>query len=75
MEFADLTKDSMKFLGINFSYNKNIESEENFIKIIKKIENAHKIWRTRNLIVQGKIKKNSQNKTLYPLYFIWKQWS
>ena len=70
MEFADLTKDSMKFLGINFSYNKNIESEENFIKIIKKIENAHKIWRTRNLIVQGKIKKNSQNKTLYPLYFI-----
>ena len=70
MEFADLTKNSMKFLGINFSYNKNIENEENFIKIIKKIENAHKIWRTRNLIVQGKIKKKSQNKTLYPLYFI-----
>ena len=66
MEFGDLTKDSINFLGIDFSYNKNIESEANFIKLIKKIENVIKIWRKRNLIVQDKSKRKTQNKTLYP---------
>ena len=55
MECIDLTKNSMKILGIHFSYNKKIEDEENFIKRIKKIENVLKIWRIRNLAVQGKI--------------------
>ena len=45
----------MKILGIHFSYNKKIENEENFIKLIKKIENVLKIWRIRNLTVQDKI--------------------
>ena len=55
MECIDLTKNSVKILGIHFSYNKKIENEENFIKFIKKIENVLKIWKTRNLTVQGKI--------------------
>ena len=55
MECIDLTKNSVKILGIHFSYNKKIENEENFIRLIKKIENVLKIWRTRNLTVQGKI--------------------
>ena len=55
MECIDLTKNSVKILGIHFSYNKKIENEENFIKIIKKIENVLKIWRIRNLTIQGKI--------------------
>ena len=55
MECIDLTNNSMKILGIHFSYNKKIETEENFIKLIKKIENVLKIWRIRNLTVQGKI--------------------
>ena len=42
-------------LGIHFSYNKKIENEESFIKLIKKTENVLKIWRIRNLAVQGKI--------------------
>ena len=46
---------SVKILGIHFSYNKKIDIEENFIKLIKKIENVLKIWRIRNLTVQGKI--------------------
>ena len=45
----DLTKNSVKILGIHFSY------EENFIKLIKTTENVLKIWRTRNLTVQRKI--------------------
>ena len=55
MECTDLTKKSVKILGIHFSYNKKIENEDKFFKLIKKIENVLKIWRIRNLIVQGKI--------------------
>ena len=36
----------MKILGIHFSYDKKIENDENLIKLIKKIENVLKIWRT-----------------------------
>ena len=55
MECTDLTKKSVKILAIHFSYNKKIENEDNFFKLIKKIENVLKIWRIRNLTVQGKI--------------------
>ena len=55
MECIDLTKFSVKILGIHFSYDKKIENEENFIKLFKKIENVLKNWRTRNLTVQTKI--------------------
>ena len=51
MECIDLTKYSVKILGIHFSFNKKNENEENFIKL----ENVLKFWRTRNLTVQGKI--------------------
>ena len=34
MEYTDLTKNSVKLLGIYFSYNKKFENEENFIKLI-----------------------------------------
>ena len=55
VECIDLTKNSLKILGIHFSYNKKIENEGNFIKLIRKIENVLKIWRTRKVTVQGKI--------------------
>ena len=45
----------MDLLGIHFCYNNNVENEENFIKLIKKIENVLKIWRTRSLTVRDKI--------------------
>ena len=48
-------KKTVKILSIHFPYNKKFENEENFFKLIKKIENVLKIWRTRNLTVQGKI--------------------
>ena len=48
-------KKSVKILVIHFSCNKKTENEENVIKLIQKIENVLKIWRTRNLTVQGKI--------------------
>ena len=54
MECIDLIKNLAKTLRIHFSYNKKIEIEKNFIKLIR-IENVLKIWRTRNLTIQGKI--------------------
>ena len=53
MECIELTKNSVKILGIHFSYNKNIDNEKNFIKLIKLNENVAKIWRIRNLAIQG----------------------
>ena len=55
MKCIDLTKNSVKILGIHFSYNKKIGNEEKFVKLIKKIENVLKIWRIRNLTFHGKI--------------------
>ena len=55
MECVDLTKSSIKILGIHFSYNKVVQNEKNFIQHVKKIEHILKIWRMRNLILQGKI--------------------
>ena len=55
MECIDLTKNSVNILGIHFAYDKKIENDEYFIKLIKKFENVLKIWKTRNVTVQGKI--------------------
>ena len=42
-------------LGIHYSYNKQLENDENFKKYIAKIENVLKLWRARNLSLEGKI--------------------
>ena len=34
MECTDLKKNKVKILSIHFSYNKKIENEENFIKLV-----------------------------------------
>ena len=69
MESIDLIKNSVKILGIHFYYNKKIENEENFIKLIMKIENILKILRTRNLIPHTNI--DQLNKI--QIDFIWNQ--
>ena len=45
MESINLTLDSIKILGIQFSYKKQISSEENFLKNIAKIESISKFCR------------------------------
>ena len=49
MDCIDLTKKILKILGIHFSYNKKLETEENFIRHVQKIEKVLKLWRKRNL--------------------------
>ena len=55
MVCTDLTKEKIKILGIHYSYNKHIQVEKNFYDHVKAIETVLKVWRMRNLTLQGKI--------------------
>ena len=55
MDFIDLTKDVIKTLGIYFSYNKKLEQEKNLLNHIVKIQNILKLWKLRNLTIEGRI--------------------
>ena len=51
----NLHEDTIKILGIFYSYNKQLENDENFKKHIAKIENVLKLWRARNLSLEWEI--------------------
>ena len=51
----DLTDDVIKILGICFSYNKKLEQEKNILNHTVKIQNILKLWKLRNLIIEGRI--------------------
>ena len=55
MKCIDLTDDVMKILGIFFSYNKKLEQQKNFLNHIAKIQNTLKLWKLRNLTIEGRI--------------------
>ena len=55
MKSVNLVTNSVKILGIYFSYNEEIMKEKNFISVIKKIENVLAVWRMRSLTLAGKI--------------------
>ena len=50
-----LTEDVIKILAIYFSYNKKLELEKNFLNHIAKIQNILKLWKLRNLTIEGRI--------------------
>ena len=51
----DLAQETIKILGLHFSYNKKLRDEKNFVSHIKSIENLLKIWKMRTLSIEGKI--------------------
>ena len=55
MQAVDLTKDAIKILGIYFSYNINLMNQKNYCKTITSIHSILKLWRMRNLSIEGKI--------------------
>ena len=55
MQTVDLTKDAIKILGIYFSYNINLMNQKNYCKAITSIHGILKLWRMRNLSIEGKI--------------------
>ena len=55
MKCIGLRLNTVKILGIHFSYDKKIEHDENFLKQITGIEKVLKLWRMRNLKLERKI--------------------
>ena len=51
----DLTKEAIKILEVFFSYDKNLQPENNFRKTILNIQRILKMWRQRNPTLEGKI--------------------
>ena len=55
MKGIDLTVDTIKILGVYFSYNKKKMNEDNFTKVVANIQNILRLWRMRCLTLEGKI--------------------
>ena len=51
----DLTKESIKILGVLISYNKNLQDDINFYMTVKNTCNVIKLWYMRHLSLEGKI--------------------
>ena len=55
LQKIDLTNDTIKILGMHFSYNKKIQTERNYLTTVKKNQKALNVWITRTLTLEGKI--------------------
>ena len=55
MRCVNLHEDTIKILGIHYSYIKQLETDKNFKIYIAKIENVLKLWRARSLSLERKI--------------------
>ena len=55
MKCFNLNNETVKILGVHFSYNKNLEQDKNFSEHILKIESILKLWRMRQLTLEGRI--------------------
>ena len=55
MKCVDLENDSIKILGVYYSYNDEIVKIKNYLEVIESIENVISVWRMRCLTLGGKI--------------------
>ena len=55
MKCVNLNNETVKILGVYFSYNKNLEQDKNFSEHILKIESILKLWRMRQLTLQRRV--------------------
>ena len=55
MKNIDLTKDTVKIIGISFSYNEAIQNELNFRMTISKIQAVLKLWRMRRFSLKERL--------------------
>ena len=55
MKCVNLNNETVKILGVHFSYNKNLEQDKKFSEHILKIESILKLWRMRQLTLEGRI--------------------
>ena len=55
MRCVDIKNDTLKILGTHFSYNEKLKEERNFYTTVTNIQRVLKIWKMRNLTLEGKI--------------------
>ena len=55
IQCVDLVLDTIEILGTHFSYNEKLKEERNFYLIVANIQRVFKLWKLRNLTLQGKI--------------------
>ena len=55
MKCVNLINGTVKILGVQFSYNKNLQQDKNFCEHIIKVENILKLWCMRQLTLEGRI--------------------
>ena len=55
IQCVDLILDTIKILGTHFSYNEKLKEDMNFCLIIANIQHVLKLWKLRNLTLEGKI--------------------
>ena len=56
IQCVDLVLDTIKILGTHFSYNEKLkEDERNFCLIVANVQHVLKLWKLRNLTLEGKI--------------------
>ena len=55
MRCADLKNDTLKILSTLFSCNKKLKEEKNFYTTVTNIQRVLKIWKMKNLTLEGKI--------------------
>ena len=52
---VDLKTDTLKILGTYFSYDEKLKDEKNFYTIVTNIQRVQRIWKMRNLTLEGEI--------------------
>ena len=65
---VSLVNDTIRILGVHFSYNQILYKEKNFMESLKKLQDVTKIWSMRALSLYGKItifKSLALSKVLY----------
>ena len=55
MRCIDLNNDMLKIFGTHFSYNKKLKDEKKIFKSLTDIQQVLKIWKMKNLTLEGKI--------------------
>ena len=55
MKCVNLNNETVKILGVHFSYYKNLEQDKKFSEHILKIESILKLWLIRQLTLEGRI--------------------
>ena len=55
LKSINLTTDTIKILGVHFSYNSTLKVQNNFLDTVKSIQQALRFWNRRILSLEGKI--------------------